>query len=319
LGKNRNAAAPVQLTLGAVTDVGRVRKSNQDAYCALLAPNTPSGVGGVLAVADGMGGHQGGERASQMAMAGVVRLLGKTNPAADDNTLQPAGADGRPAQLSEVIVQVNREVFAAAATPETRGMGTTLSLAVVEGATLTIGHVGDSRVYLLRGDSLAQLTPDHSWVAEEVARGALTAEQARNHPRRNLITRAVGIGPNVEPVAFSTELKQGDTLLLCSDGLHGMVTDERITTALAASEPKDAAAQLVDMANEAGGTDNTTVIVARVESAEPLPREVWEDAGGKTIAAGGHDGRPWELSVLLSPVTLLLWLARGLRRIFARS
>ena len=316
---NKSGATPqIQLVLGSVTDVGRVRKSNQDAYCALLAPNTPPGVGGVLAVADGMGGHQGGERASQMATAGVRRLLGKARPGVSPDTVPPASPDGRLAQIRDVVTKVNGEVFAAANTPETRGMGTTLSLAVIEGATLSVGHVGDSRVYLLRNGSLAQLTPDHSWVAEEVARGALSPEDARQHPRRNLITRAVGIGPSVEPFTFSAELEQGDTLLLCSDGLHGLVPDEQIGAVLSGKEPKEAADTLIEMANAAGGNDNITAVVARVASVEPLPAAVWEDAGGRTIAGGKGGGLGWEAKVLLFPVRLPWWILRSMFRVFKR-
>ena len=316
---NKNGSSPQgQLVLGAVTHVGRVRKANQDAYCALLAPNTPHGVGGVLAVADGMGGHQGGERASQMAVAGLVRLLGKGRPGEDRDTLPPGFTDWRSAQIQDVVAQVNKEVFAAADTPETRGMGTTLSLTIIEGSTLTVGHVGDSRVYLHRNGNLAQLTGDHSWVAEEVARGVLTPEEARHHPRRNLITRAIGIGPTVEPVTFAAELEQGDTVLLCSDGLHGLVSDEQIGAVLSSKEPREAADALVEMANAAGGNDNITAVVARVASIEPLPDALWEDAGGRTLAAGGRGGRLWELKVLLFPFILLWWILRSIFRVFKR-
>ena len=318
MSKKNGAPAQAQFVLGSVTHVGRVRKGNQDAYCALLAPNTPLGVGGVLAVADGMGGHQGGERASQMAMAGVVRLLGKKKPNADRDTLPPTSPDERLAQISGVVAQVNAEIFAAANSPETRGMGTTLSLAVIEGSTLSVGHVGDSRVYLHRNGNLAQLTPDHSWVAEEVARGALSPEEARKHPRRNLITRAMGIGVEVEPVTFSAELEQEDTLLLCSDGLHGLVRDEQIGAVLSSKEPKEAAEVLVDMANTAGGSDNITVLVARIASVVPLPPAVWEDAGGKTVTADEGDRRPWELAVLLFPFIVLRWVLGTMLKVFMR-
>ena len=318
MSKKSDATPQTQLVLGSVTDVGRVRKSNQDAYCALLAPNTPPGVGGVLAVADGMGGHQGGERASQMATAGVRRLLGKGRPGVSPDTVPPASPDGRLAQIRDVVTRVNSEVFAAANTPETRGMGTTLSLAVIEGSTVSVGHVGDSRVYLLRNGSLAQLTPDHSWVAEEVARGAISPEEARTHPRRNLITRAIGIGPSVDPVALSAELEQDDTLLLCSDGLHGLIRDEQIGAVLSSKEPKEAADTLTEMANAAGGNDNITVVVARVISVEPLPAAVWEDAGGRTIAGGKGGGWGWEAKALLFPVRLPWWILRLIFRVFKR-
>ncbi|MBM3957409.1 MAG: serine/threonine-protein phosphatase [Gemmatimonadetes bacterium] len=308
------------MVLGAVTHVGRVRKENQDFYCALLAPNTAPGIGGVLAVADGMGGHQSGERASQMVIAGVVRSLGKRKAGDPEPAGAPPSASGggRLDQIRDLVARVNGEVLAAAGTPENRGMGTTLSLAVVEGSTLSVGHVGDSRVYLYRNGSLAQLTTDHSWVAEEVARGALSAEEARQHPRRNLITRAIGIGPAVEPVAFAAELEAGDTILVCSDGLHGMVPDDQIAAVVAGKEPKEAAETLVDMANAAGGSDNVTAVVGRVTSVEPLPAAVWEAPGGRTVAAGRRRESLWELTVLLSPFLLLRWLLRTLLKAFRR-
>ena len=267
--------------LGARTDVGRVRKNNEDNYCALLAPNTPRGVGGVLAVADGVGGHQAGERASQMAVEGVTRLLGK-NSASAGRGMSPKQ---REKQLSEAAVKINGDVFAAANTASSRGMGTTLSMAVVEGDTVSIGHVGDSRIYLHRNGALAQLTPDHSWVAEEIARGAMTPEEGARHPRRNLLTRAVGTQPAVEPTTLSVSLEPGDMLLLCSDGLHGLVKDERIAAVLSSKEPGQAAQVLVDMANSAGGTDNVTAIVAKVVSVDLLPDKLWGDSNVETVTA----------------------------------
>ena len=272
--------------LGARTDVGRVRKNNEDNYCALLAPNTPRGVGGVLAVADGVGGHQAGERASQMAVEGVTRLLGKNSASAG----RGASDEQREKQLREAAVKINGDVFAAANTASSRGMGTTLSMAVVEGETVSIGHVGDSRVYLQRNGTLTQLTPDHSWVAEEVARGAITPEEATRHPRRNLLTRAVGTQSAVEPTTLSVSLERGDTLLLCSDGLHGLVKDHRIAAVLSSKEPDEAAKVLVDMAISAGGTDNVTVIVAKVVSVDPLPNELWDDPNVATVTAEGAAG-----------------------------
>ena len=305
-----------QIVLGAISDTGKVRQNNEDSFCALLAPNTPRGVGGVLAVADGVGGHAAGEKASRMAVEGVVRLLGKGQPSASSVT----SPDGRLRHMHDALTRINGEVFAAASAPETRGMGTTLSVAIVEGPSLWGGHLGDSRIYLYRDGTLSQLTPDHSWVAEEVARGAITAEDARRHPRRNLLTRAVGTQAEVEPTTLSAQLQQGDTLLLCSDGLHGLVTDDRIAAVLSSKEPDEAAKVLVNMANTAGGTDNVTVVVARIVSALALPASLWEEGSVKTVAAGASKGGSRLLAVLLFPLLLPFklpwWLIKGIGRGF---
>lgn len=312
MSKQANAAPQRQLILGALSDTGRVRQNNEDRYCALLAPNTPRGVGGVLAVADGVGGHQAGERASQMAVEGVMKLLGKSQA-----TAQPA-PDGRLPQLRDALTQINTDVFTAGRAPDARDMGTTLSVAVIEGATLSIGHLGDSRVYLLRDRALTQITPDHSWVAEEVARGAITPDEARKHPRRNLLTKAVGTQPKVEPTTLSVPLQQADMLLLCSDGLHGLVSDESIAAVLSSKAPDEAAQVLVDMANTAGGTDNVTVVVARVVSVQSLPAALWEDGGAKTVAAGGSRGGTRWLAVLAFPLLIPWRLLKGIARILKR-
>ena len=267
-----------QLTLGALSDKGRVRKNNEDAYAALVPPNTPNGVGGILAVADGMGGHSAGERASHAAIDGVMRLLGK---GPSSSGLE----NGRTKQVHDVLISVNQEVFAAAQTPETRGMGTTLSVALVEGNTVFVGHIGDSRIYLQRGGTLTQLTPDHSWVAEEVARGNITQQDAATHPRRNLLTRAVGIGNTVEPATLSYPLEAGDLLLLCSDGLHGLVSNAAISGVLSDYEPAHAAKEFIRLANSAGGTDNVTAVVAGVLSIEPPSDSLWQGGSNATVSS----------------------------------
>lgn len=268
-----------QLVLGARSDVGRVRKNNEDNFCALLAPNTPVGVGGILAVADGVGGHQAGERASQMAVEGVTKLLGKKVSISDHAITHKQ----REHQLNEAIIKINNDIFKASNTVNSRGMGTTLSIAVVVGDSVSIGHVGDSRIYLFRKNNLKQLTPDHSWVAEEVARGAMTNEEASRHPRRNMLTRAVGTQPDVEPSTLSAPLQRDDTLVLCSDGLYGLVNENRIAAVLSAKEPDQAANVLIDMANNAGGTDNVTVVVARIIEIATLPDELWSSTNVPTF------------------------------------
>ncbi|MCH8223049.1 MAG: Stp1/IreP family PP2C-type Ser/Thr phosphatase [Chloroflexi bacterium] len=304
-----------QIAVGARGDTGRVRTNNEDRYCALLPPNTLPGVGGVLAVADGVGGHQAGEVASQMAVDGVAAFLGRAS-----NLAEAQDGDRLPL-LRSVVTRINRQVFDAASRNQSgAGMGTTLSVAMIEGSSVWIGHVGDSRVYLYRDKILSRLTPDHSWVAEEVARGAMTPQEAETHPRRNILTRAVGTAQEVEPATIRADLLPGDSLLLCSDGLYGMVTEDRIAAVLGAKPPDEAADVLVDMANTAGGTDNVTVIVAQVLSTEPLPPELWE--GGLDVetivprSATKRSSRRFMRIVLfpiLAPFKALLWLARNLR------
>ena len=304
-----------QIAVGARGDTGRVRTNNEDRYCALLPPNTLSGVGGVLAVADGVGGHQAGEVASQMAVDGVAAYLGRASSMAE------AQDRDRLPLLHSVVTRINRQVFDAASKNQSgAGMGTTLSVAMIEGNSVWIGHVGDSRIYLYRDKLLSRLTPDHSWVAEEVARGAMTPQEAEKHPRRNILTRAVGTAQEVVPTTIRADLLPGDSLLLCSDGLYGMVAEDRIAAVLGAKPPDEAADVLVDMANTAGGADNVTVIVAQLLSTEPLPPELWE--GGldvETIVPRSTMKRSsWRylrfaLFPILAPFKAILWLARNLR------
>ncbi|NQW16292.1 MAG: Stp1/IreP family PP2C-type Ser/Thr phosphatase [Chloroflexi bacterium] len=266
-----------QLAIGARLDVGRVRANNEDNYCAILPPYTPLGFGGVLAVADGIGGQRAGEVASQMAVDGVAELFGP------DRDL----GESPEQSVGSLVQEINGRVFTAASRDVSgSGMGTTLTVAVVESNRLFIGHVGDSRAYRLRGGQLTQLTPDHSWVAEEVARGAMTPEEAANHPRRNIITRAIGAAPDVDPFTAVFDLMASDSLVLCSDGLHGLVSDDRIKAVLESKSPEEAADVLVDMANTAGGIDNIAVVVARVLSTAPSPLELWTVDDSRTAAEG---------------------------------
>ena len=244
--------------LGYETHIGMVRTSNQDAFCALLAPDAPLGSDALLAVADGMGGRPAGEVASAMA---IERLLSRLQ----DADKQQALDDGKRAGLlGEAMHALNRDVFQAADSPETRGMGTTLTIAMVAASSLVIGHVGDSRVYLLRQGQFHQVSADHNWASEQMRRGKLAPDAAHTHPGRNLLTRAIGTSPHVEVDVLVLQVQKGDTILLCSDGLHGLVADEEISRVLQEQTPQQAAKTLVDKANEQGGSDNVTVVVARL-------------------------------------------------------
>ena len=249
------------LSLGSLTHVGVQRSSNQDAYCALVGPDAPQGVDALLAVADGMGGHKAGEVASAMAIEGLVGLLSHQS----SGTIKPVRPGEYDSKLEEIVQQVNGNIHREAARPETQGMGTTLTVAVLACHGILIAHVGDSRAYLLRKGKLRQLTQDHSWVGQEVARGTMTAEEARVHPRRNIITRCLGTAPEVQVDRMAPEMEEGDILLLCSDGLYSLVTDDEIGRILGEEAPQQACDSLVERANALGGHDNVTVVVARVD------------------------------------------------------
>ncbi|MFM9124532.1 MAG: Stp1/IreP family PP2C-type Ser/Thr phosphatase [Actinomycetota bacterium] len=224
---------------GACTDVGRLRQSNEDAL-VLADP--------VFAVADGMGGARAGEVASAMAVAALYGFAG--------------GADGLVAALEDV----NDRIHAAAqADGSLAGMGTTATAALVTRDELVIAHVGDSRAYLLRDGHLRQVTDDHSLVAELIRRGALTPAEAERHPQRSVITRALGAEPDVEVDVVRLVPQAGDVLLLCSDGLTGMVGDGEIGRIVGEPGPlPERARELVQAANGAGGEDNVTVVLVRI-------------------------------------------------------
>jgi serine/threonine protein phosphatase PrpC len=239
----------MRLSSFAGTDVGRTRSGNEDSY--FCGRN-------VFAVADGLGGHQGGEVASAAAVAPLAALDGREF------------AD--PAEAAEALTAAIREANAAiidqaAGDPGLWGMGTTVTAAAGAGDRhLQLAHVGDSRAYLLRDGSLEQLTTDHTVVGELVRRGRLTPDQAAIHPERSILTRAVGLDPRV-PVDTPDplELVPGDQVLLCSDGLTEAVPDSRIAELLSTSPDGDAACRaLIDAANDAGGPDNITVVLIRV-------------------------------------------------------
>src|SRR3982751_446063 len=222
------------------SDTGRKRRRNEDSY--VVAPP-------LFAVADGMGGAQAGEVASKLAAA----ALEDTDP----------GTISGPEKITQLIQEANRRVYERAnADPSTSGMGTTMTVALVEGDAVTIGHVGDSRAYLVRNGALEQLTEDHSLVNELLKSGKLSREEADVHPQRSVITRAVGTDPDVDVDAFVVDAEEGDIFLLCSDGLTDMVGDDDILDTM--EKHRDdldrATKALVSAANRGGGEDNITVI-----------------------------------------------------------
>jgi len=261
----------VALVVGRHSHVGVVRDHNEDCLLTLevqraqLSENHPLGL---YVVADGMGGHEAGEIASELAVSTVGRVIA--------NNLMLLWMDGKPSAnyedlLKEAFQEANRVVHNYRSSSRT-DMGTTLVAALIVGSEAFVANIGDSRCYYLNREGLKQVTVDHSLVERLVATGQITREEARVHPQRNYIYRTVGDKPQVEVDTFKVSLKPGDYLVLCSDGLNSMIEDEQIWQAVLDNpHPQAACEELIRLANAAGGDDNVTVIVV----------QVLEMAGGK--------------------------------------
>lgn len=251
----------LRIQTGARTDLGRVRKNNEDSY--QIEPTLR-----LFVLSDGMGGEAHGEVASNLAVQTIVTHCRQAeNSRATPIFGEPqTDVSERTNRLASAIHLANRKVFEmAAANPEQRGMGATIVAAWIDGQRLSLAHVGDSRAYLLRAGSLDQLTADHSLVAEKVRIGILTPQEADASEMQSVLTRAVGTSATVQVDANEQILLVGDTLLLCSDGLTRMVTDPEIaSTLLTSTSAQEAADRLIELANEYGGVDNVSVIVLRV-------------------------------------------------------
>lgn len=224
---------------------GRVRANNEDSFAPENSGRSPGPL--LVVVADGMGGAAGGEVASQVAVEEVSTGSGT---------------------ITERIRRANNSVFdRSIADPALAGMGTTLTLVELgQDGVARLGHVGDSRAYIWRDRSMEQLTDDHTVVAEQIAAGRIRPSDAARHPQRSMLTRVLGIAPEVEVDFLDIRLQPGDRLLLCSDGLTGMLTDEQISALLAGCTPEEAVWSLVEAANRAGGHDNVTVVVVDAET-----------------------------------------------------
>ena len=256
----------MRLIVSAMTDQGLVRPNNEDNF--YIAEEK-----GILVVADGMGGHASGEVASKMAID-IIRdsfkgesgesepIIGKYNDDYSETTNR----------IGSAIRLANMAIYEASQNdPRWQGMGTTLAAVIVNNKRLSIAHVGDSRVYLIRAGDIAQLTDDHTLVYEQVKREIMTKEEADVSDMKNLLTRAVGIRPEVEVDLDELTLADGDILILCTDGLSSMVTDDDIlSVVISVEDPSVACDRLVDLANNNGGQDNITVIVAYLKKSNWL-------------------------------------------------
>jgi len=250
------------------SEAGRVRKVNQDSFYAGEIP----GKGYLALVADGMGGHQTGEVASQKAVEIVRRELEKSRALP-------------PAAMARAVQVANLEIYNYASThPENHGMGTTLTAVFIDDQVGLVGHVGDSRAYLIRDQEIRQLTNDHSWVAERVRQGLLTEDEAKRHRWRNVITNALGALPHIKLDILHFTVHPEDRLLLCSDGISMLVPEEMMMRIVRDHPPTEAVTRLIAEANERGSPDNVTAVVLEVAALETrakryaLPPEVQEPA-----------------------------------------
>jgi protein phosphatase len=277
-----NSAVPMpRLGVQAVlrTDVGLVRSENQDfgTYTTPREESSSHPGGRLLVVADGMGGHRGGATASRLAGETVkAQYLGS-------ETYDIAQA------LRESLTRANARIFTEAqANPDLRGMGTTTSALVVKNNQAWFAHVGDSRIYLVRGDEIRQITEDHSLVASMVREGLLTPKEAETHPRRNVLQRSMGVGEDVEiDVSGPFDIQENDVFILCSDGLHGLVREPELKE-IAALPIDQAATEYVRRALSRGAPDNVTVIVAKIVPIGDVGNETLADAD-ETLADHPYD------------------------------
>jgi protein phosphatase len=255
---------PAGLTIHSVSDQGRQRERNEDSHACHVPDDAreQKRQGALLVVADGMGGIGRGDTASKLAVETVLDAYRSSN------------ADTLLDDLRGALETANHAVHEEKVSHSELGpMGATCTAAVIRGREAFIAHVGDSRAYLVRGRVARQLTADHSLVAQLVREHRLAPEKAHTDPRRNVVTRGLGVEPTVNVDAFRLEdpLESGDTLLLCTDGLHGQIGDEELGALASHPDPAMACQELVDLANERGGPDNITVMLARVSSLDADP------------------------------------------------
>jgi protein phosphatase len=263
-------SARLRIAGAGLSDVGRKRQSNEDSFC--ISPEKK-----LFVVADGMGGHAAGEVASRLAVESIERHISGSDPR-NEPTIPASFRVPHPEEahlpvparrVLNSIRLANQEIVRSVRQDlSRRGMGTTVVILYVQETQAYIGWVGDSRAYLVRGTELRQLTSDHTFVNEQVRAGTLTEAEARRHPARNILTRAVGSQEEVDAELIQLELKPGDFLLLCSDGLTTMLEDQAILATLQAGpgDLEESCRSLIAAANARGGDDNITVVLARAEA-----------------------------------------------------
>ncbi len=258
-----------------LTDIGRKRKHNEDSFVIDMSE-------GLFVVADGMGGHAAGEVAAKIAVDTIEEFITDTSQKMESTWPFQYNHQWRfnSNRLAVAVEKANERVISAVAKqPALKGMGTTLVGGILNGSGMSLAHVGDSRAYRRRSGELRRLTDDHSWVHEQIVTGILTEEEAKSHPLKNVVTRALGGGPTVLPELQEYDLQEGDQYLFCSDGLTTMLADEEIAHALErGGDPEAICRDLIGRANEKGGLDNITAIVVEVGDGTPRPSSLDETA-----------------------------------------
>jgi PPM family protein phosphatase len=254
-------AIVVKIRSAGLSDVGRVREQNEDSY--LVAQDR-----GLYIVADGMGGHLGGQMASSLAVKTMNEALGEiTTELASGAGVTPLESSPVPRLLADAVRRACNAIYnAAQEDPELSGMGTTVTAMIVQADRAFVAHVGDSRCYLQRGDRIIQITDDHSLVNEQIKAGLITREQARSSRLKNIITRSVGFERDVAVDTFALPVTAGDRFLMCSDGLANFVDDTEMGLALATLPIEEVPQKMISLANERGGDDNITVVCLVAES-----------------------------------------------------
>lgn len=308
----------MRVATAAATDVGRKRSGNEDSYAVeVMAPAGDRPGVTLLVVCDGMGGSNAGEVASRMTVDTVLRAF------AEDPSPDAGEALGRAVQMANGEVWEHNRSRA-----DLQGMGTTCTALAIRPEEAVVAHVGDSRAYLVRGGRIRQITQDHSLVAQLVARKQITPEEARKDPRRNVVTRSVGVAPAVEPdvVRLEEPPRPGDTFLLCSDGLHGQLSDLDLARIASGESLERACRELIRLGNERGGPDNITVLLARLEApvSESRPpgaprRARPQGRPAKQAKPGNPRRRALQLLIgaliaLVLAVTGLAWVVFGMMR-----
>jgi PPM family protein phosphatase len=250
----------VQIRSAALTDIGRVRESNEDSH--LVADDL-----GLYVVADGMGGHLGGQMASSLAVKTVHENVGRCHGEITEGaSVDPLESSPVPRLLADAVRAACATIFEKAqGDPDLHGMGTTVTALLMHADRAFVAHVGDSRCYLQRSDRIVQITDDHSLVNEQVKAGLISREQGRQSRFKNIITRSVGFERDVAVDTFALPLQAGDKLLMCSDGLANFVDDTEIGIALATLPLEEVPKRMVELANERGGDDNITVVVTSLD------------------------------------------------------
>ncbi len=248
------------------SDRGAVRDNNEDSYAIVLPPDVTPGLAGLLVVADGLGGHQAGEVASRMVVDGLLDWFGSGGMAESHNDPEDTGQSWGH-ELDQALRAIHRAVQRyATADRRHAGMGSTAVVAALSGDQLILANVGDSRAYLLAGGTFRQISEDQTWVAAEVRAGRLSAEEARTHPRRNLLIQAVGVGEEVEPKIQGFPVQPGDQVLLCSDGVSNLISEDEFRELLRRhGEPRRVVPALIHLALTRSAPDNVTVVVGKVQ------------------------------------------------------